>query len=167
MMKIKKSIFDEVEELLKKDENFKQYTQYIQRHQVIPDNPYTHNYVLLTARQGEIERFEDLMHPQAMLGAIDDPKSLRLYQNDIYFLSNLFSLAKNSKTLRYVFDALFYSFVFEVRLTSTLDGAERIYQAGAMPVTKPKGFRFFTRKKRPKEPLRYVFPEESEESVYE
>jgi len=167
MMKIKKSIFDEVEELLRKDENFRQYTQYIQRHQVIPDNPYTHNYVLLTARQGEIERFEDLMHPQAFLGAIDDPKTMRLYQNDIYYLSNLFSLARNSKTLKYVFDALFYSFVFEVRLTSTLDGAERTYQAGAMPVSKPKGFRFFRKKRRPKEPLGYVIPEEAEESVYE
>ena len=161
--KKEEDIFEKLEKMLKNSKEFSKFTQFTQRFQYIPDNPYGHAWSLIHVKQGKLDDFEDLLNPHLFLGSVEDPKSLSIYQNDLYWLTSFFTLARKDEKFKYVFEPLWYSFLMEIRVTSTLDGSERIYQAFKTPVSKPKGFRFFKRRtKKKKEPIEYLIPEEEE-----
>jgi hypothetical protein len=132
----------------------------------MPDNQFSHAWSLINVRQGAVRNFDDLLNPHLFLGAIDDVKSLRFYQNDMFWLTSMFRLAKADPAMMYVFEPLWHSFISEVRLTSTLDGSERIYQSFHTPSSPTKGFRIFKPKKRKKEPMEYIIPNEDEQGMY-
>jgi len=151
----------------KEIDDFEHYTQYTQRYENMPDNQFAHAWSLINVRQGDAREFDDLLHPHLFLGAIDDPKSLRFYQQDMFWLTSMFRLAKDDKTMKYVFDPLWHNFLTEVRLTSTLDGGERIYQAFKTPRGSPQGFKIFKPKsKKKKEPIDYIIPDEDDQGMY-
>jgi len=165
----KKSILDELEEKIASDEleDFEHYSQYTQRYENMPDNQFSHAWSLINVRQGDVRNFDDLLNPHIFLGAIDDVKSLRFYQNDMFWLTNMFGLAKYDPAMKYVFDPLWHSFLTEVRITSTLDGSERIYQSFNIPRTKTKGFRIFKPKSnKRKEPMDYIIPQDDDQGMY-
>jgi hypothetical protein len=165
----KKTILEELDERLTEEEieDFEHYTQYTQRYENMPDNQFSHAWRLINVRQGKVRNFDDLLNPHLFLGSIDDVKSLRFYQNDMFWLTGMFRLAKEDKAMEYVFEPLWHSFLSEVRLTSTLDGSERIYQAFKVPRTPSKGFRIFRpKRKKKKEPIEYLFPDEEDQGMY-
>jgi hypothetical protein len=164
----RKNILEELDSRITQAEidDFEHYTQYTQRYENMPDNQFSHAWSLINVRQGKVREFDDLLHPHLFLGAIDDAKSLRFYQQDMFWLTNMFRLAKDDPAMQYVFDPLWHSFLSEVRLTSTLDGSERIYQAFKIPKAAQKGFKIFKPKKRKKEPMEYIIPDEDDQGMY-
>jgi len=164
----RKSILEELESKISNEDidDFEHYTQYTQRYENMPDNQFSHAWSLINVRQGKVRNFDDLLNPHLFLGAIDDVKSLRFYQNDMFWLTSLFRLAKDDPAMDYVFEPLWHSFLSEVRFTSTLDGSERIYQSFNRPSAPTKGFKIFRPKKRKKEPMEYIIPNEEEQGMY-
>jgi hypothetical protein len=164
----KKTILEELEERLSSDnlEDFQHYTQNTQKYENMPDNQYSHAWSLINVRQGKPRFFDDLLNPHLFLGSIDDVKSLRFYQNDMFWLTGIFALARHDPAMDYVFEPLWSSFIAEVRFTSSLDGSERIYQAFNVPKSTSRGFRLFRPKKKKKEPMEYIIPNEDEQGMY-
>jgi len=163
----KKDILSELDDDIEdKPSDFEHYTQYTQQYQNMPDNQFAHAWSLINSRQGHVNVFDDLLNPHLFLGSVDDPKSLRFYQNDMFWLTNMFALARNDKSMKYVFEPLWFSFITELRLTSTIDGSERIYQAFSVPRTPQRGFRLFRPKKKKKDPIDYVIPSDDEQGMY-
>jgi len=164
----KKHILDELFERYGNDDasGFSNYTQQTQKYDKMPDNQFGHAWSLINIKQGGVKEFDDLLNPHLFLGAIDDPKTLKFYQNDMYWLTSLFRLAKNDKMMEYVFEPLWHSFLTEVRLTGTLDGSERIYQAFKIPMSRKSGFKLFSKNKKKKEPMDYIIPQDDEEGMY-
>jgi hypothetical protein len=68
------------------------------------------------------------MDPNAFLGFMDSDNLIRFYQNDAIFLENLFSMAKKSPAIFEVFNVVFSSWIFEIRLTANKGGIERRLQ---------------------------------------
>jgi len=169
MGKEKKHILDELFERYGNIDSsgFSQYTQQTQRYDNMPDNQFGHAWSLINIKQGKVENFDDLLNPHLFLGAIDDPKTLKFYQNDIYWLTSIFRQAKEDEMMRYVFEPLWHSFLTEVRLTGTLDGSERIYQAFKLPISRKSGFKLFgSKKKTKKEPMDYIIPQDEDQGMY-
>jgi len=153
-------------EMVGEGKDFGQYTQYTQHFTNIPDNQFGHAWQLVDIRRGKVSSFDDLLNPHLFLASINDEKTLRFYQNDILWLNGLFRLSQKDKAIDYVFEPLWNSFLTELRLTGTLDGSERIYQSFKTPKTQSKGFRFFKKKSKKKEPMDYVLPDEEDEGMY-
>jgi len=145
--------------------DFSEYTQNTQAFANMPDNQFGHAWGLINIRRGEVKGFEDLLNPHIFLGNVEDAKSLKLYQLDFYWLINLYRLAAEDPALKYVFEPLWTSFLGELRLTGALEGSERIYQAFKVPGYKSKGFSILKKKKK-KEPLDYVFPDDEDDGIY-
>lgn len=166
------NLLDELnKEFDKKEETrFGSYTQDMQRIGYTPDNPYGHAWGLVNSpeKKLEIDGFNTLNDPQILLGNIENEKSLRLYQRDLHFLTNMCSIAMNDEMFDMVFKTLWQVFKNEVRITSAMGGTERQYQAFHIPqVSKSRGFSFFGKKrKKPKEPMDYIFPQDDEETMY-
>ena len=166
------NLLDELNNQLSKKEvsNFGTYTQDMQRIGYTPDNPYGHAWGLVNSPQKSLEKdgFNVLNDPQIFLGFIENEKSMRLYQKDLYFLTNLCGMAQNDPIFKSVFKVLWQSFKNEVRITSARGGTDRQYQAFHIPQqSKSKGFSFFRKaRKKPKEPMDYIFPQDDEESMY-
>jgi hypothetical protein len=57
-------------------------------------------------------------------------------------------------------------FLGELRLTGALDGSERVYQAFKTPMARSKGFSILKKKKKKREPIDYVLPDEDDEGIY-
>ena len=91
--KKRKSILEELDSKLTEEEleDFEHYTQYTQRYENMPDNQFSHAWSLINIRQGDAKNFDDLLNPHLFLGAIDDVKSLRFYQQDMFWLTNMFN----------------------------------------------------------------------------
>jgi len=167
-----KNLLDELNSIFAdkntKDSGFSNYTQSEQMQGFMPTNPYDHAYGLL-AGQGHAKKIEkdgiDVINdPQIMLGTIDDPKTLRRYQLDLYYLTNMAGLAINDPMFKSIFEVLWTNFRNEVRITSAMDGAERQYQAFHIPSPRVKrGFRLGIKRKKPREPIDYVLPQEEDE----
>lgn len=165
-MSEEKSLFDELNELFSKTEHsgFGTYTQYTQNYGHIPDNQYDHAWGLLNPPPKKIEKdgFDLLTDQTILLGNIDNEKSLRMYQIDLFFLSNMLALARNDPMMRYVFEPLWANEKMEIRITGTIGGTERSLQAFHIPVLKQqKGFKILGGRKK-KQPIEYVIPQEDE-----
>lgn len=165
---VEKNILDVLNDQLGKGtlSDFSEYTQNTQNYGYMPDNQFGHAWNLINVRRGEPKDFEDLLNPHIFLGNIDDNKSLRFYQLDYYWLINMFRMAKEDPTLKYVFEPLWLSFLGELRLTGALDGSERVYQAFKTPMTRSKGFSILKKRKKKREPMDYVLPDEDDEGIY-
>jgi hypothetical protein len=99
----------------------------------IPDNQFAHAWGLISSKGRNItnaSEHTELMDPNAFLGFFDSDNLIRLYQNDAVILENLFAIAKKSKSdaLFEVFDVLYNSWLFEIRLTANKQGIERRLQ---------------------------------------
>jgi len=161
----KKDILDELNDRMinadTKGAGFSKYTQDTQRYTQLPEDQFAHAWKLVDIKKGDPKQFDDLLNPHVFLGSVDDPKSLRYYQNDIFWLNNMFRLAKDDEMMDYVFAPLWNSFLAELRVTSCLDGSERIFQAFQIPRSgKRKGFKFWEKSKKKKEPIDYIVPDE-------
>jgi len=163
----KKHILDELYERYgnKDASGFSDYTQQTQRYDKMPNDQFGHAWSLINIKQGKPTEFDDLLNPHLFLGAVDDVNTLRFYQNDMFWLTSMFRLAKEDKIMEYVFEPLWSHYLTEVRFTGTLDGSERIYQAFKLPVSRKSGFKLFKKKKAKKEPMDYLMPQE-EDGMY-
>lgn len=168
-----KSLLDELNEQFGKREEsgFGEYTQDMQKIGYTPDNPYGHASWLINTPKKKLERdgFDTLNDPQIYLGNIANEKSLFLIQKDLTYLTNMCGMAMADPMFSTIFKVLWQVFKTEVRITSAMDGTERQYQAfqpNQPLASSAKGFSFFGKKrKKPKEPIEYVFPQD-EESMY-
>lgn len=166
--KTNKHILEELYERYgtKDPSGFSDYTQKTQRYDKMPDNQFGHAWNLINIKQGDVKEYDDLLHPHLFLGAIDDFKTLKLYQDVSDYIDSIFSLAQHDEAMKTVFNNVFYSFIKDVRLTGTLDGSERIYQAFKIPSKRKSGFKLFKGRKKKREPMDYVFPDEEDEGLY-
>src|SRR6056297_1498546 len=117
MGKEKKHILDELYDRYDKvdEDGFSDYTQKTQKYDKMPDNQFGHAWNLINIKQGDVKEFDDLLNPHLFLGAIENPKTLRLYQEDMRWLTGMFRLAKNDPMMKYVFMPLWHHFLTEVR----------------------------------------------------
>jgi len=101
----------------------------------LPDNQFAHSMLLLKPLPETIEDFNQLLNQNLLLGDISDNRLLRLYQNDIMWVVNFFSMAKNGgktgEAIKMVFDALYWNLVMEIRMTAIKGGKERYLQSFA------------------------------------
>ena len=144
---------------------FKDYVNKIIFFSHIPKDRFSHAFRLLQTEQNNIENYADVLNQRHIfLGNIDNARVLRCNQNDAMFFYALLSLARRDVAMKEVFDVIFWSWVLELRLTSTKKGKERDLQAFLIPRT-TEGFRFPLRKKK-QEPMDYIIPDEEEGGMY-
>lgn len=162
------NILEELDKLFLsgKHETFNKYTQEIQNFGHVPVNQYDHAWSLIKSQKRDInkDRFNYLNDPMIYLGNVDNEKTLSLYQNDIRFLGIMESMALTDPAIYHVFEPLFEIFKIEVRLTGNIGNSERHLQAFHIPVAPEKrgGFKILGRRKKKKEPVNYVIPEEED-----
>lgn len=161
------NILEELDKLFLsgKHETFSKYTQEVQNFGHVPINQFDHAWGLIKSQKRNIEkeRFNYLNDPMIYLGNVDNEKTLALYQNDIRFLGIMESMALDDPAIYHVFEPLFEIFKIEVRLTGNIGNSERHLQAFHIPVAPQKrGFKILGRRKKKKEPINYVIPEEEE-----
>lgn len=150
---------------------FDTYSQETQKFGYIPENQFAHAYMLLTSQSKSFEKdgMDIVDDPQIMLGNIENEKTMRYYQRDLFYLIQMCGIAIYDETFQEIFKPLWKVFKSEVRITSAMGGTERQYQAFHIPqASHKKGFSLFgkTKKKKKKEPRDYIFPEEDEETMY-
>ena len=150
-------------------DNFTQYIIENQKLGYIPDNPYGHASWLINSKSKkfEMDGLDVLDDPQIHLGFMEDPKTMRIYQMELAYLTGMATLALQDLTMRYVFCSLWKQYRNEVRMTTSMSGAERQYQAFHIPQqVKKKGFGFLRPKQKKREPIEYIFPQEDEGDMY-
>ena len=168
-----KSLLDELasEFGAKKESGFGDYTQEMQRVGYVPDNPYGHATSLLKSEVKDIDKegFNVMNDPQILLGNVENEKTMRLYQIDLYILTNMCAVAQSDPVFKLPFQTFWQIFKNEIRVTSAMGGTERQYQAFHIPQqSKKKGFSLFggKSKARKRQAIDYIIPEEEEESMY-
>lgn len=166
-------IFDELNKSYNSmvDSGFGDYTQDVQRFANVPHDQFSHAHSLINpiSKKMAKEGFDVITDPSVLLGNIDNEKSLRMYQIDVFFLTNMLSCALHDEMMQVVFEPLWTVFKSEMRITSTIGGLERAYQAFHLPVyagSKKKGFKILGKRKKKREPIDYVIPQEEDEGIY-
>jgi len=144
-----------------KQSGFGEYTQETQKLSYSPDNPYGHQYALISSQTKDVatQGWKVTDDPQIVLGDIDNEKTLRLYQIDYGLLVNCCGMAQNDEMWIPVFNVLWRKFKGELRMTSNMGGKERFFQAFMQPKsTSRPGFSFLRKKsKKKKTTADYVF----------
>ncbi len=166
-----KDIFKEINEMftdVSRSSGFSKYQRQMQSIGHVPNNQFDHQWGLIHApkRDAEQDEFHLLEDQNKYLGNIKDEKMLRFYQNDNFFLTHMFAMAKNDPAEKKVFEVLWANFKSELRMTCNLDGEERKLQSG-LPVGiskgQKKGFGILGRNKK-KNVVDYVTPPDEEQS---
>jgi hypothetical protein len=165
------NLLDEINNAFSKSsqDGFGDYTQEMQRIGYSPDNPYGHAWSLISSPKKNMKTsgLDVLNDPQILLGFIENEKSLRLYQMDIYYLTHMCNMGLHDPMFAHIFAPLWQNFKNEVRVTSAMGGSERQYQAFTNPQPpKSKGFSLFGKRKKKREPIDLIFPQDDEESMY-
>jgi hypothetical protein len=98
-----------------------------------PDNQFAHASGLLSASGQGVNKASDIseiLNQACFLGLQNKDEFIRFWQIDAFFITNLFTMAKESESdaLMRVFSNLYTIFKFEVRLTGNKDGLERKLQ---------------------------------------
>jgi len=79
--------------------------------QVLPDNPYSHQIMLIRNPKDEIRKFSDLLHEHIMLGNFGDERLLTLYQEEADILTSMFAFTKQHPGFFNLFNRMFWSFM--------------------------------------------------------
>ena len=145
-----------------KPSGFGQYTQETQKMMFSPDNPYGHQYALISSQTKDVKKhgWRAIDDPQIVLGDIDNEKTLRLYQIDYSLLVSCCNMAQKDPMWESVFDTFWRKFKGELRMTSNMGGKERFFQAFMTPKSSSRpGFSFLRKKssKKKKTYADYIF----------
>jgi hypothetical protein len=95
----------------------------------VPHDPYSHQFQLIHRPGRTISKLEDMLDPNILLSNIEDSRTMFLCQRDFYFLSRFLDMGTRSDGILRVFNALFYPWVGQMRMTSALKGRERDLQS--------------------------------------
>lgn len=95
----------------------------------VPHDPYAHQFQLIHKLGKEVVKLEDMLDPDILLSNIEDSRTMFLCQRDYYFLSRFLDMGTRSDGIMNVFQALFYPWVGQMRMTSALRGRERDLQS--------------------------------------
>jgi len=94
----------------------------------LPQDQFQHAAYLLEPSEMP-QDFSQLVDKHLMLGNIDDDIVMRLYQNDIFYMTKLFEMAQRDPALQPVFNTLWAALLGEISLTRTKKAMERQLQA--------------------------------------
>jgi hypothetical protein len=122
---------------------FSNYAAGNMRAQAYPRDQFEHGAFMLDTdnRQEEpskMGKFSALVDRNVLLSNIGNDVLMRYYQNDIIFLTHLFSMAEREEAVQIVFEVLYYGWKHELALTRTKGGAERKHQAQIATNYQPK-----------------------------
>jgi len=109
---------------------WKEYVKGVKKLKSVPDDPYKLSYALLESDEINIDEatFTSLINKHILLANLDNDRLMRFYQNDAYFITNLFRIAKKDKSLKPVFNTIYTSWLMELAITRAKKGLERQYQ---------------------------------------
>jgi hypothetical protein len=99
---------------------------------IVPQNAFSHAFTLVDiSTQDDVKNFSAILEKHILLANIGDDRKIRLYQNDIILLTNLFDMAIREPALLTLFKQLYFGWKGEIAITRTKDGLERKLQATA------------------------------------
>jgi len=136
----------------------------------VPKDPFAHQYMMIHKPSGEIKHPSDLLCADILLSNIKDDRTMLLFQRDFYYLNRFHNLGKRSPAVMNVFNSLYYPWVGQLRMTSSLGGIERSYQSFIETEGESRGFGFLRKiagkKKQKRGIIDYMRPQE-EQNIYE
>jgi len=109
--------------------NMSQYLEQNRKGKTLPDDPFKHATNLMENEQENVAKFTELVDKKILLANISEDRMMRLYQNDIVLLTELFDMAQREPQLKNFFCKIYYGWTGELSLTRTKDGTERKLQA--------------------------------------
>lgn len=99
---------------------------------IVPQNAFSHAFTLVDiSTQDEVKTFSSILEKHILLANLGDDRKIRLYQNDIILLTNLYDMQLREPALYTLFKQLYYGWKGEIAITRTKDGLERKLQATA------------------------------------
>lgn len=104
-----------------------------------PHDPFSHAASLMDEDHNDISAFSQICSKSVILANVEDNKLLRLYQNDIIILTQLYSAALREPELRTLFLTIYYGWLGELKLTRAKDGLELKAQHTVGSSFQPKG----------------------------
>ena len=108
----------------------------------VPRDAFSHAFTMMDIRgNDEVKMFSQILEQHILLSFLGEDKQLRLYQNDIVLLTNLFDMSRRAPELKNFFLNLYYGWKGELALTRTKDGIERRLQATAGKGYQPEAMR--------------------------
>jgi len=98
---------------------------------IMPKDQFGHKAFLLQRDEDYITSFQKLANKQILMANLNE-KIIRLYQNDILILTELFSASVRDSALFPFFEELYYGWIGELNMTRTIKGkeADAQYEAG-------------------------------------
>ena len=110
----------------------KDFVGAMQGGKIVPQNAFSHAFTLVDiSTQDDVKNFSAILEKHILLANIGDDRKIRLYQNDIILLTNLFDMAIREPALLTLFKQLYFGWKGEIAITRTKDGLERKLQATA------------------------------------
>lgn len=129
--------------------------EYIQESRMYGDTPkdqFSHQFKLLYHPLTPPKTQMDLLPADAILGVVQDSKTLILLQNDISLLNRFFDMGTRSLGIMEFFDSVFYAWWQQMRLTGALGGTERMLQSFMEPQPiSYEGLSYFEKRKMEKQ----------------
>ena len=112
--------------------DMRDFVSAVQGGKVIPKDAFSHAFTLVDiSAQDDIRTFSSILEKHILLANLGDDRKIRLYQNDIVLLTNLFDMALREPALVSLFKQLYFGWKGEIAITRTKDGLERKLQATA------------------------------------
>jgi len=104
----------------------------VQGGKIIPKDAFSHAFTLVDiSAVDDVRTFSAILEKHILLANLGDDRKIRLYQNDIILLTNLFDMTIREPQLYNLFKQLYYGWKGEIAITRTKDGLERKLQATA------------------------------------
>lgn len=136
----------------------------------VPKDPFAHQYMMIHKPSKEIVHPSDLLCADILLSNVKDDRTMLLFQRDFYYLNRFFNMSKTSLAMKQVFNALYWPWVGQLRMTAAKSGGERSYQSFVEPEIESRGFGFMKKitgkKKQRRGIIDYMHPQE-EQNIYE
>lgn len=101
-----------------------------------PKDPFEHASYMLDTEHA-VREFSNIVDKQILLSSISDDNLMRLIQNDVHLLTNMFDMAFRDPDFENVFWVCYNSWRGELMLTRTKDGTERKLQGAVQPAYHP------------------------------
>jgi hypothetical protein len=117
-------------------QDVKQYFSNISKGKVIPKDPFSLSYVMLSDEDEDVLN-NDLATKHVQLAYLGNDRIVRLFQNDVEILTVLRNMAMRDTRLFPFFETLYHSWIGTVKVTKAKDGAERQLQASAVGAYSP------------------------------